>query len=88
LLSRLVARHEAGSSYRLEGPPQDFVEKEMKGVAGFALDVTHIEAAYKLSQNRNDEDHASVVHELEKRDDGYSREIAQAMSSCRKKDAG
>lgn len=79
LLSRLVQKHEAGTSYTLEGLPQDFVQKQIKGVFGFAVDVTRIDAGYKLSQNRNDEDHANIVHELEKRNDENSKEIAKAM---------
>ena len=64
LLSRLVKKHEPDTSYRLEGLPPDFVEKEIRGVAGFAMDVRRIEAAYKLSQNRNDEDYENVIREL------------------------
>ncbi len=79
LLSRLVKKHEPESSYRLETLPQDFVEKEMKGVAGFAMRVTEIEAAWKLSQNRNDGDHANIIRELEGRDEASSRQIADAM---------
>lgn len=83
LLSRLVQNHESSTSYRLEELPQDFVQKEMKGIFGFAVDVTHIDAGYKLSQNRNDEDHENVIRELEKRDDEYSREIAKSMREQR-----
>jgi transcriptional regulator len=79
VLSRLVKKHEAQSSYRLESLPQDFVEKEMKGVTGFAVDITRIEASYKLSQNRDDENHENVIRELEKREDEASREVAKAM---------
>ncbi len=79
LLSRLVKKHEPDSAYRLETLPQDFVEKEIKGVVGFAMHVTEIEAAWKLSQNRNDEDHANVIRELERRDDAYSQQIAESM---------
>ncbi len=61
LLSRLVKKHEPNTSYRLEGLPQDFVEKEIKGVAGFAMSAARIEAAYKLSQNRNEEDYENVI---------------------------
>ncbi len=59
--------HETNTSYSLEGLPQDFVEKEIRGVVGFAFDVTRIDAGYKLSQNRNDEDHANIIQELDKR---------------------
>lgn len=83
LLSRLVKRHEGESSYRMESLPQDFVEKEIKGVAAFKVDVTRLEAAYKLSQNRNDEDHKNIVIELERREDDLSKGVAAAMRERR-----
>lgn len=83
LLSRLVQAHEANSTYRLEGLPQDFVQKEIKGTVGFAIDVTRIDAGYKLSQNRNDEDHESIVRELYQRGDAESVQVASAMREKR-----
>lgn len=83
LLSQLVGMYEAGTSYRLEDLPEEFVQKEMKGVFGFALDVTRIDAGYKLSQNRNDEDHENIIHELEKRGDENSTNVAREMSAKR-----
>lgn len=83
LLSRLVQSHEVNTSYSLEGLPQDFVDKEMKGVVGFAIDVTRIDAGYKLSQNRNDEDHQNIIRELEKRGDEESAKVAKAMREKR-----
>jgi transcriptional regulator len=79
LLSRLVKKHEEQSSYRLENLPAEFVQKEMNGVVGLAVDVTRIEAGYKLSQNRSDEDHANIIRELEKRGDDDSEGIAKFM---------
>ena len=79
LLSRLVKRHEGATDYRMESLPQDFVQKEMKGVVAFKLDVTRLEAAYKLSQNRNDEDYKNIIIELEKRKDDLSAGVAAAM---------
>ena len=52
-MCRLVKKHEVHTSYSVEGLPQDFVQNEMKGVIGFAVDVTRVDASYKLSQNRN-----------------------------------
>lgn len=83
LLSQLVRSHEAGTSYRLENLPEEFVQKEMKGVFGFALEVTRIDAGYKLSQNRNDEDHENIVHELEGQGDENSLGIAKEMKNTR-----
>ncbi len=85
LLSRLVKKHEANSTYRLESLPPDFVEKEIQGVVGFAIDVARIEAAYKLSQNRNERDYENVLRELEKRGDEYSKEIADSMRKTRER---
>lgn len=83
LLSRLVQSHESETSYRIEGLPQEFVQKEMKGIFGFAVDVTRIDAGYKLSQNRNDEDHENIIAELEKRGDENSVEVAKGMREKR-----
>jgi transcriptional regulator len=83
LLSRLVERHEADHTYRMETLPQDFVEKEMKGIAAFKVEVTRLEAAFKLSQNRNDTDYQNIIIELEKREDELSTQVAQAMRKNR-----
>ena len=83
LLSRLVQKHEVNTSYSLEGLPEDFVKKEMKGIVGFAVDVTRVDAGYKLSQNRNDEDHENIVRELEGRGDEQSAGVARAMKERR-----
>ena len=83
LLSRLVKRHENDSFYRMETLPQDFVEKEMKGVAAFKMEVERLEAAFKLSQNRNDADHQNIVIQLERRGDELSEGVASAMRANR-----
>ena len=83
LLSRLVHKHEVNTSYSLEGLPQDFVQKQMAGIVGFAVDVTRIDAGYKLSQNRSDEDHENIIQELEKRGDVDSLKVAAAMREDR-----
>lgn len=85
LLSRLVQKHESETDYRLESLPQDFVQREMKGVYGFAIEVQSIDAGYKLSQNRNDEDHQNIVDELDKRMDDDSKAIAKVMREHRNK---
>lgn len=84
LLSELIAKHETGTGYSMDGLPADFVEKEMRGVAGFALEVTRLDAASKLSQNRDDESYASIISHLEARGDDVSAEIAHEMKERRK----
>lgn len=83
LLNRLVNQYESNSPYQLESLPKDFVEKEIKGIVAFQIEVTRIEANYKLSQNRKDEDYANIVTQLEKRTDDLSHGVAEAMKENR-----
>ena len=83
LLKRLIDRHETDSHYRLEKLPQDFVLKEMKGIVAFQIEVTRIEANYKLSQNRDQENYRSIVSHLEERRDDLSQGVAEAMRKNR-----
>lgn len=83
ILKRLIDRYETKTSYKLETLPQDFVEKEMKGVAAFHIEVTQIEANYKLSQNRDEESYRSIVSHLEQRPDDLSHGVAEAMRQNR-----
>ena len=88
MLKRLVDRHEseqgATPPYRMEALPGEFVDKELRGIAGFKIQVTRVEVAFKLSQNRNERDHSNVIAELEKRGDDASVAIARAMRETRR----
>ena len=83
ILSRLVARHETGSSYRLESLPPDFVANNMKGIVGFQIEVTRIDENYKLSQNQDDVDYQNIVQQLHSREDEMSHQLAEAMERQR-----
>lgn len=83
ILKRLIDRHETASHYKMETLPQDFVAKEIKGIVAFQIEATRIEANYKLSQNRNDEDYRNIVEKLEAREDEMSHGVAEAMKAQR-----
>ena len=83
ILARLIKRYETKSDYRMETLPPDFREKEMRGAVGFQVKVTRVEANFKLSQNRSDEDHANVIHQLDARGDEQSVAIANEMKKNR-----
>lgn len=61
----------------------DFVKKEMLGIVGFEIEITKMEATYKLSQNRDAKNHEAIVTELEKRKDHASTAIAHEMKKAR-----
>jgi transcriptional regulator len=83
VLKSLIDRHESDQHYKLETLPQDFVEKEMKGIVVFQIEATRLEANYKLSQNRNDEDYWNIVSHLAQREDELSHGVAKAMKRQR-----
>jgi len=87
MLQRLVSKQETGSNphseYRLETLPQDIVMGQMKGTVGFQIKVTQLDANFKLSQNRDDEDYQNIIIELEKRLDDLSHGVANAMRDNR-----
>lgn len=83
LLKRLMDRHESGRHYNMDTLPQDFVEKEMQGIMAFDVEITKVEANYKLSQNRNNEDYQNIVYHLEQREDDLSHDVADAMKRQR-----
>lgn len=80
-LKMLVDKYEHGSAkpVELEKMSQDYVRKQMGGIVGFEILIDEIQAAYKLSQNRNEQDYESVTNELEKRGDPHSNAVAEEM---------
>jgi transcriptional regulator len=87
MLKQLVDRYEAhvvtGKPYKLETLPQEYVEKEMRGIVGFQIKINRIEAKFKLSQNRQQPDYDNVIAELQKSSDGNTLAIAHAMAQNR-----
>jgi len=89
LLRRLIDKHEAGSGavppYTLDSLPEDFLQQQMKAIVAFQIEVTQIEAAYKLSQNRDVESYDNVVRELYQRADENSHAVADEMRRGRER---
>jgi transcriptional regulator len=80
-LKKLTNKYEAHSERRVtvENMSPAYVEREMRGMVAFEIEVSRVEAAYKLSQNRDSKNHENIVKELRKRGDAQSMEIAAAM---------
>ncbi|MFC6604181.1 FMN-binding negative transcriptional regulator [Ectobacillus funiculus] len=55
------------------------LEKELKGIVGFKIKVQEIQASYKLSQNRNEEDYHNIVNKLSEEKDLNSQQMAEVM---------
>ena len=79
-LKMLVDKYEGGPPrVYLEKMNSGYVQKQMHGIVGFEIQIEEIQAAYKLSQNRNEQDYDSVIRELENRGDAHSIAVAAEM---------
>lgn len=80
-LRHLVNKHEKASEkpITVEGMSEKFLKNEIKGIVAFELTITKMEAAYKLSQNRDDQNYQSIIRQLEQRGDHNSHQIAKEM---------
>lgn len=83
LMKKLVGKYEGDSGYNLENLPPGFLEKQLKGIVGFRIEVTRIEASYKLAQTLDAQSYENVIVQLEKSSDENSRKIAEAMRQKR-----
>lgn len=53
--------------------------KKIKGIVGFKIKVEEVQAAYKLSQNRNEEDYENIISKLEKENQMDATQLAEVM---------
>lgn len=61
----------------------ELLQQEMKGIKGFKIKVEEVQAAYKLSQNRNASDYAHIIKELYKEENPHADALAEAMKKNR-----
>jgi transcriptional regulator len=79
-LSRLVDNYEQHlpKPVQLGEMGEERVAAEMRGIVGFRILVEEIQAAYKLSQNRDEKSYREVIRQLED-GDGVSKAVAAEM---------
>ncbi len=84
-LRQLTDKYEAHSQkpVSVDTMSEKFLTREMRGVVGFEIAITKMEAAYKLSQNRDAKNHAAIIEKLEERNDPNSTAIANEMKKAR-----
>ncbi|QQZ09946.1 FMN-binding negative transcriptional regulator [Heyndrickxia vini] len=57
----------------------EVLENQLKGIVGFKIKVKEIQAAYKLSQNRNETDYRNIVDKLQNEGNPNSKQMAELM---------
>jgi transcriptional regulator len=83
-LSSLVKKYEKNSAnpVSMETMTPEYVEDSLRGLVGFEIQINRMEAAYKLSQNRDQKNHEAIVQQLEKLREPGALKIAEAMKEC------
>lgn len=82
MLSHYESHRENGRLWPTFDP--QLLESEMKGIVGFEIEITSIQAAAKMSQNRKDTDYKRIVKELEKSDEQGEVLVAEWLREQRK----
>jgi transcriptional regulator len=85
-IKHLVDKFEQDSKnpVSVERMSEGFLQREMRGLLGFEIEITNIQAAYKLSQNRDAKNHKNIIDQLESKGDQNSLAIAAAMQKHQK----
>ncbi len=80
LLARLVEENEAGfeSPWRMD-LPKAYEDRMIQGIVGFEIEIGRLEGKFKLSQNRDATDRASVARQLRAGGDDDAAGIARLM---------
>lgn len=81
LVDRLVERYEAEQPKPWPGDlPADFKAGLLRAIVGFRMEITRIEAKFKLSQNRGAEDQRAVIARLRQGADPGERALGELMA--------
>lgn len=86
-LTKLLEKYENNRENPIlwESLSTELLEKEMKGIVGFKIKIGEIQAAYKLSQNRNEADYINIIDQLKNEETPNSKQMAQVMEKrCKK----
>jgi len=60
--------------------------RQTNGIVAFNIHINEIQAAYKLSQNRDDANYHSIIEQLENTEDINAMEVAKEMKKRRNTD--
>jgi transcriptional regulator len=82
VVSDLTDKHEARrpAPWAVSDAPDDYIQKMLNGIVGFAIPIERLEGKRKLNQNRSAEDITGVSKGLAASKDPTDQEIARLMS--------
>ena len=84
-LTKLVDKYEQASACPVKvSELSKATMRQAKGVIGFEIEITQIEATQKMSQNRDDHNYKNIIQELEKTQSSSAIAVAEEMKKLRK----
>lgn len=85
-LKTLIQTHEAQFDlpWPFEKLPDQYLEKMMRGVVGFEIEITRLEGKFKMSQNRRPNERARVARELRKSQDSSTVAVGELVDDLLK----
>lgn len=80
-LAKLLQKYEHHREHPVlwEELSPSLLEKELKGIVGFKIRIKEVQAAYKMSQNRNEEDYANIIEQLQNEENPDSNQMGDLM---------
>ena len=80
-LGKLINKYESDveKPVHIDNIPKEYIAKEMRGIIGFEIEISEIQCAKKLSQDKSEQNHKNIIKELERNGDSNSKEIAKLM---------
>jgi len=83
-LKKLVDKYERNSSEPVSVEKMSSnTLKQINGIVGFSIEINEIQAAYKLSQNRDETDYHNISNELKNTGNVHSIGVAKEMNKLK-----
>jgi transcriptional regulator len=76
---KLIALHDREYLERFPALPRDYVDRMLGAIVSFAIDVTRLDARFKLSQEKLPVERERIIAALEAAGDSWAKETAQLM---------
>lgn len=81
----LVEHYESPHSKgHIDNLDEKYLNQQFRGIMGIELKVERIEAAFKMSQNRDASNYENIIEKLEERNENDDKKVAEIMRDLKK----
>ena len=79
LQKKLIRQHDPAYLAQMAELPESYLDAKLAAIVSFSLEVTRLDARYKLSQDKNPAERERIARELEASGDSVAAETARLM---------